>query len=145
MLRTIAVPLDGSLLAKRALPYAEHLAKDSSTRLMLCRAVTNEIIQEVADQVLRQAPIPVVLVPAMAATPWPPNRPPTLIVTLDGSTLAEAALAPAVDLAQRVRSEMILLQAIPIRHSRPTVTGRICRLRPNRQARARGAVPGRRG
>jgi nucleotide-binding universal stress UspA family protein len=183
MLRTIVVPLDGSLLAERALPYAEQLAKGSTTRLTLCRVVTNEIIQKggrdcaladeagtylqgveagikargqtvqsmvdsgdpasrilecarsseadlivmathgrsgpgrwlygsVADELLRHAPIPVVLVPTTAATPWQPNRPPTVMVTLDGSSLAEAALTPAVDLARRLGSEMILLQVI---------------------------------
>jgi hypothetical protein len=32
------VPLDGSLLAERALPYAEHLARASGARLLLVRA-----------------------------------------------------------------------------------------------------------
>jgi nucleotide-binding universal stress UspA family protein len=38
MYRNILVPLDGSLLAERALPYAEHLAQASGARLLLVRA-----------------------------------------------------------------------------------------------------------
>jgi nucleotide-binding universal stress UspA family protein len=36
--RSILVPLDGSLLTERALPYAEHLARASGARLLLVRA-----------------------------------------------------------------------------------------------------------
>jgi nucleotide-binding universal stress UspA family protein len=39
MYRTILVPLDGSPLAERALPYAQSLAHASDARLLLVRAV----------------------------------------------------------------------------------------------------------
>ena len=38
MLHTILVPLDGSILSERALPYAERLARDSGAELLLMRA-----------------------------------------------------------------------------------------------------------
>jgi nucleotide-binding universal stress UspA family protein len=40
MQSTILVPLDGSPLAEHALPYAERLAKATSARLILCRALS---------------------------------------------------------------------------------------------------------
>ncbi len=42
-LRTIVVPLDGSELAERALPYAEKLARLMSMRILLTRAVRFEL------------------------------------------------------------------------------------------------------
>lgn len=43
MFATILVPLDGSALAERALPYAETLARESGGTLALVRAVTSGI------------------------------------------------------------------------------------------------------
>ena len=37
-MKTIVVPLDGSLFSERALPYAAELAEATSTRLVLLRA-----------------------------------------------------------------------------------------------------------
>ena len=37
MLKTIPVPLDGSLLAERALPFAAGLAQELSTEVLLVR------------------------------------------------------------------------------------------------------------
>src|ERR671932_518780 len=42
MYETILVPLDGSRLAERALPYAVHLAKAGRGQVLLLRAVTEE-------------------------------------------------------------------------------------------------------
>jgi nucleotide-binding universal stress UspA family protein len=67
----------------------------------------------VADQVLRRAPVPVLTVPPDAAGVWPADRPPTLLVPLDGSTLAEAALEPTAELAASLGSALVLVQVIP--------------------------------
>src|ERR1044071_5153564 len=40
MQSTIVVPLDGSLLAEHAVPYAERLDSATSARLILCRALS---------------------------------------------------------------------------------------------------------
>lgn len=69
----------------------------------------------VAEAVVSRAPVPVVLVHAAdGARPvehfdW---RQPTLLVTLDGSTLAEEALPPAVNLARQLKGRIVLLTVV---------------------------------
>jgi nucleotide-binding universal stress UspA family protein len=46
----------------------------------------------VADQVLRHAEVPVLLVPSMIDHTWPTDRPLTVLVPLDGSAWSEAVL-----------------------------------------------------
>lgn len=67
----------------------------------------------VADAVLRTSPVPVVLVPPAAMTPWPSRGLTRILVPLDGSDLAEAALAPATELAKTFGSEILLLEVVP--------------------------------
>jgi nucleotide-binding universal stress UspA family protein len=167
MLTTILLPLDGSTLAERALPYAAALAHRSGSHIALVEAVeahpflgANPIDAEVTvveraeaslrtavsrlaadgisadahtyydepvhaildaadrhhaslivmsthgrsgigrmvygsvtDQVLRQATVPVLVVPSVVDHPWTADRPLSLLVPLDGSELAEEALA----------------------------------------------------
>lgn len=176
MLETIVVPLDGSALAARALPYARALAGRAHGTLVLVRALPgqdadaaqaeaklgraaeplraegltveadisydppvqaiNEAVRSrgaglivmsthgrsglgrwlygsVADQVLRQAAAPVLLIPPGCPDAWPQGRPLRLLVTLDGSTLAEQALPPAREVARAVgASEVALLRVV---------------------------------
>ncbi|MBI3966230.1 MAG: universal stress protein [Chloroflexi bacterium] len=185
-LQQIVVPLDGSQLAERALPYASALARLGGGRLILVRAamahifpgqdveaaqiavteraeteltdVTNRlradrldvephlcyddaasailgvtdrvkadlivmsthgrsglgrwIYGSVADEVLRHAQVPVLLVPSVCERTWPEGRPLRILVPLDGSELAESALIPARDLAQQVGAEIVLLRIV---------------------------------
>jgi nucleotide-binding universal stress UspA family protein len=67
----------------------------------------------VADQVLRRSPVPVMLVPPRSTSAWPADRAPKIILPLDGSKLAEAALQPVADLAASLGSEVVLVQVIP--------------------------------
>jgi nucleotide-binding universal stress UspA family protein len=68
----------------------------------------------VADKVMRMSEVPTLLV-------RPPETPPEarrielhqLLVPLDGSPLAEAAIAPAVSLAQAAGSKLVLLRVEP--------------------------------
>jgi hypothetical protein len=46
---TILVPLDGSPLSERALPYAEHLARATAARLVLTRVIPVHVIQPAED------------------------------------------------------------------------------------------------
>ncbi|HET9222672.1 MAG TPA: universal stress protein [Roseiflexaceae bacterium] len=72
--------------------------------------VTRWLLGSVADKVVQAAMVPVLLV---RGTPPPEYRIRRLLVPLDGSPLACLALPFAIDLAQRVHAEIVLLQAIP--------------------------------
>jgi nucleotide-binding universal stress UspA family protein len=65
----------------------------------------------VADAVLRASPVPVIVVPPRAGVPIRLER---ILVALDGSPLAEASLAPAVDLARAYAAELVLLEVVPM-------------------------------
>jgi nucleotide-binding universal stress UspA family protein len=186
MYRTILVPLDGSSLAERALPWAQRLAAAADGRLILLRVVrgpppsaAGEPLREgvprheaeaylhrlarrlgttpvdpvvlegdaaqtilgesarrgielivmsthgragigrwisgsVADAVMRQAGVPVLLVPAACASGgWPTDRAPRILVPLDCSPLSEAVLPGAAGLAAPSGAELILLSVTP--------------------------------
>src|SRR5919201_1177493 len=66
----------------------------------------------VADQVLRRALVPVLTVPPHAGGVWPAERPPKILLALDGSKLAEAALEPVAELAASLGSPLVLVQVI---------------------------------
>jgi nucleotide-binding universal stress UspA family protein len=66
----------------------------------------------VADQVLRQATAPVLLVPAFAEHAWPTDRPLSVLVPLDGSELSEAALPAAELLAEAFDARLNLLSVV---------------------------------
>jgi nucleotide-binding universal stress UspA family protein len=176
---TYLVPLDGSPLAERALPYALALARAAHGRLILlhvtgrtvlgrtdgravealaesARAIAPEVAVEarvceatggedtgralaaaarrldadaivmathgrsaperlvygsVADQVLRCAGTPLLLVPPGAGQCWPEGRLRRILVPLDGSAFAEAALLPAAALPRGPEAELLLLRA----------------------------------
>jgi nucleotide-binding universal stress UspA family protein len=66
----------------------------------------------VADAVLRHADRPLLLVPATCDRPWPRDRALRLLVPLDGSDFARAALAPAGALAQLMGGDVVLLRVV---------------------------------
>jgi nucleotide-binding universal stress UspA family protein len=66
----------------------------------------------VADDVLRHATVPVLLVPALIDHAWPTDRPLTVLVPLDGSELAETAIESAGLLAERLGARLHLLQVV---------------------------------
>jgi nucleotide-binding universal stress UspA family protein len=187
MLQTILVPLDGSALAERALPFAMRISRAAGATLVLVRAGLDtrlaqldegliacldasrqadvelaevagrlqaagtpietrvrcddavrtilDVARErqadlivmsthgrgglgrwaygaVADQVLRQARVPVLLVPATPRGTWPDDRPLRVLVPLDGSAVAETAVGPAVELAQAIGAEVTLIRVV---------------------------------
>ena len=187
MYTSILVPLDGSPLAERALPYAEGLARAGGARLVLVRAAlahtipglnhrqaemaaleeaasyleevarplrargltvdtavpygkaAEMIVEEmtsrevdlivmathgrsglgrwvygsVAEGVLSRGALPVLLVRAWQAAPAAPfGERPRLLVPLDGSAFAEAALPAALALAKVTGGEIVLLRVV---------------------------------
>lgn len=66
----------------------------------------------VADEVMRQAPVPIVLIPAACESRWPTNRTPRILVPLDGSNVAEQALDHAAEMASALRAEIRLIQVV---------------------------------
>jgi nucleotide-binding universal stress UspA family protein len=186
MVERILVPLDGSPLAERALPYAVRLASATGARLVLMHgqaalairkepdfdvaafasrleqgeagvplaalagveidAVTHNVYLDkiaegicetvvdrradlvvmsthghsgfgrwlygsVADQVLRQSSVPVMLVPATCDHAWSDTAALRILVPLDGSAFAEEALEPIGALATILKAELVLVGA----------------------------------
>jgi nucleotide-binding universal stress UspA family protein len=66
----------------------------------------------VADELLRHARTPMLLVPHTAPPPWPEDRGPRILVTLDGSELSEAILRPLLKLPALEQAELFLLQIV---------------------------------
>lgn len=193
MVERILLPLDGSALAERALPYAVGLASALSAKLILMHgavppaiprapkfdvglfakrlragqtgvplaavegleidAVTHDIFAEkvaegirdaiveqrvdlvvmsthgygglgrmlygsVADQVLCESPVPVVLIPVASEHAWPESDSLRILVALDGSRFAEEVLEPVTHLATALNAELVLVGATgPLEHS----------------------------
>lgn len=81
------------------------------------------VLGSVADEVVRQAAVPVLLVrpekPALDVVPEPLLE--HVLVPLDGSALAERVLEPALDLVRSWEGRCTLLRVVEARH--PSATG----------------------
>ncbi|MBI2910772.1 MAG: universal stress protein [Chloroflexi bacterium] len=181
LFKAILVPLDGSPLGERALPYATGMARATAGRVILVRVVgagpqgyspafereatdylrslrdqvavdgskvetycyratdgsPDEAISEavsqryadviamsthgrsglgrwlygsVAEGVLRESVVPVLLVGAACERLWPGDRPRRILVPLDGSPLAEEGLALGEEASALLGSELFLLR-----------------------------------
>jgi len=77
-------------------------------------ALGRAVLGSVADRVVRTAGVPVLLVRPPGEEPPPETAwtPGEILVPLDGSALAEAALDPAADLARRLGARLSLVQVI---------------------------------
>lgn len=71
----------------------------------------------VAEKVLHHAPCATAIIRAHVAVDMFQNR--RMLVTLDGSPLAERALEPALALARAVESDVLLLRVVPAREALP--------------------------
>jgi nucleotide-binding universal stress UspA family protein len=70
------------------------------------------IYGSVADRVIHNAEVPVLVVPPGSPNRWPRTPDPTIVVPLDGSSLAEEALGPASALAESLRGRLLLLRVV---------------------------------
>lgn len=76
------------------------------------------VLGSVADQMIRRAEVPVLLIPPDCEASWETQRPAQILVPLDGSQLAEAALAPAARMAEHLDAEVLLVRALsPVLHA----------------------------
>ena len=66
----------------------------------------------IADDVLRHTTLPIVLISAACERSWSIEGPFRLLVPLDGSTLSEAALELAGEVAETLRAELVLLRVV---------------------------------
>ncbi len=66
----------------------------------------------VANDVLRKARTPILLVPSICESHWSAGQPSRIVVPLDGSRLAEEGLGVGLQLARELNATVILLQVI---------------------------------
>lgn len=119
-----------------------HLASDLTADMIVLGthargAVGRALLGSVADYVVRHAEIPVLVCTAAGRRAWPEAGPGRLLVPLDGSALAEAALAEASALARQFGASLTLLRAIE--PATLAVTGGSRLFDPTRQALAEEA------
>ncbi|HEX5417855.1 MAG TPA: universal stress protein [Chloroflexota bacterium] len=83
------------------------------------------IYGSVADQVMREARMPVLLVPPACRLPWPRDHTPRILIPLDGSPRAEEVLGPACALAVPLCAQVVLTRIVePIAVAEPSM-GRV--------------------
>lgn len=114
-------PIEASAVARAAYPETmadEICATSESLRADLIVMSTRGrgglgrwLYGSVADQVLRKAHVPVLLISATCDYAWPERGPLRVLVPLDGSELAETVLGPVGDLATALPIELVLLGA----------------------------------
>jgi nucleotide-binding universal stress UspA family protein len=68
------------------------------------------IFGSVANELLHQATVPILIVPASADLSWPVNGPLRVLVPLDGSAHSETILGPAAELADGLKADLLLVR-----------------------------------
>jgi nucleotide-binding universal stress UspA family protein len=87
---------------------ADLIAMSTHGRGELARVIHGSV----AEEVLRASRIPVLLATPACARRWADGRPLRILVPLDGSPLAEQALAPALRLSQNLDVELRLVRVV---------------------------------
>ena len=100
-------PAEG-IVKEARLTNADLIVMSTHARSGLDRLVHGSI----TEQVLRDAKTAVLVVSLRCQRAWPPAVGDELLVPLDGSDVAEAALRPAIDLAQRFNVTLRLLTVV---------------------------------
>ena len=109
-----------ALLAGPVADILTHYVRDSQTDLVVMSThgrgpLHRAWLGSVADHLIRNLEVPVLLVRPRERVSAPAGPPGIgrIMVPLDGSPLAEAALAPAAALARLLGAEVTLLQVVP--------------------------------
>jgi nucleotide-binding universal stress UspA family protein len=116
-LRETGVPTDWSVVEGEAVPAILDAARSWQPHFVAMTTSRSSGLDRwlndgVADAIVRSAEVPVLVVPPDSVHPSA-GRPPTqIMVPLDGSALAEAALGPATELARSLQADVILLRVI---------------------------------
>src|SRR5579884_461185 len=87
---------------------ADLIVMSTHGRSGLARAVYGSV----AERVCRDTQVPVLLVTAACQPTWPSDRRKRVLVTLDGSKLAEQALGEGEEIASSLGAEIVLFRAI---------------------------------
>jgi nucleotide-binding universal stress UspA family protein len=95
---------------------AEHAQEEHVDLIVLCThgsgGLHELLFGSIAQQVLKRGTVPVVLARAAANGATTPFRPRIILVPLDATAAAEAALAPAHDLARRLGATLHLVMVV---------------------------------
>ena len=106
---TIIAVRDGAPV-EEILTYADEIEADAICMATHARTgIGRVIIGSVAEQIVHSAHLPVLLIRPDVAVPEPPTHAP-IVVPLDGSTRAEAALPYAVNLAKALAAPLTLVR-----------------------------------
>lgn len=128
-LRTVAATLESDKVNVETKtvtgPPAEaivHCAEDGDVDLIVISSHgrtggSRWVYGSVAEKVLHHAPCAVAIIRAQATVEMFANR--SILVPLDGSPLAEAAIEPAMALARGVGSDVKLLRVVPVQEQLP--------------------------
>jgi nucleotide-binding universal stress UspA family protein len=73
----------------------------------------HSLFGSVADPVVAAAGVPILLIPSDTGRPWSDRRPPRILVSLDGSSYAEAVLVPAAALGRLLGGQLMLVRVVP--------------------------------
>jgi nucleotide-binding universal stress UspA family protein len=95
---------------------ARHVIEEKGDLIVMCThgkgGVRDLLFGSIAQQVLKRGTAPVLLVRASSGSEAAPFEPRTVLVPLDGSAAAEAALGPAGDLARRLNADVHLVTVV---------------------------------
>jgi nucleotide-binding universal stress UspA family protein len=117
--RVYVAPTDEAIRDASRQEHADFIVMTTHGRFGVDRWVHGSV----ADAVLRQADVPLLVIPATCAGGWPTDRAARLLVALDGSPLAEEILAPIGTLAAALGAELHLLRAVepPVATAEPAL------------------------
>ena len=116
-LRETGVPTEWSVVEGEAVPAILDAARSWQPHFIAMTTSRSSGLDRwlndgVADAIVRSAEVPVLVIPPDATHPSDRKPPTQIMVPLDGSALAEAALGPATELARSLPADVILLRVI---------------------------------